>query len=78
MKRLVGRPTRLNPDIADFIVECVRRGHTIAVAARRSGVARETIHRWRRKGQRGKRLYRAFFPRPGGKRWPKRRSVTSP
>lgn len=56
-----GRPTKLTPAVADRVVELVRGGNYVEVAAAAVGVARSTVFDWMRRGARGKRgAYRDF------------------
>jgi hypothetical protein len=56
-----GPPSKFDAEIAEFIVGCIERGLLYATAAKRCGVSRRTIHRWRTAGKRGVKRFRQFY-----------------
>ncbi len=46
-----GRPSRLSKRVAGAIVESVRRGNYLSVAAGAAGVCRQTVYNWLARGQ---------------------------
>jgi hypothetical protein len=48
---VVGRPTKLNDDVARAYVEAVREGATYDLAAYSAGITRQTAHNWLRAGE---------------------------
>ena len=55
--RRVARPSKLTPERAETIVQLVRVGLTVAVAARVAGVAECTVYRWLERGRQPGRRY---------------------
>lgn len=47
----VGRPTRRTSEISDRIVERVRSGSSLELAASQEGVSESTLHRWKRESE---------------------------
>ncbi len=45
-----GRPTKLTPRIHTVVVESIRLGNYMDVAARAAGVSRQTLYVWIEKG----------------------------
>lgn len=56
------RPTKLNDQIKEKIVQRIRAGNTLDTAARSAGISESTFHRWIRKGKDQERgPYREFY-----------------
>ena len=53
----MARPTKFTAEVADRIIQFVRLGASVAVAAEAAGINPETCYRWR---QRGEAPYRRF------------------
>jgi transposase len=51
---LIGRPTKLTPEVSDTIVRYVRAGNYLETAAAAAGISRDTLHTWLRKGRTAK------------------------
>lgn len=50
-KRRVGRPSKLNPETSTAIIDAVRTGATLDVAAAAAGINVGTLHKWRDRGE---------------------------
>lgn len=50
-KRPIGRPTKLNAELADAILNTVAHGSTFHAAAQAAGVNRTTLIAWRERGE---------------------------
>lgn len=48
---MIGRPTKLTPELADRFVTAMEQGHSITRAAALCGITRGTAHAWLAKGQ---------------------------
>jgi len=55
-----GRPTKLTPRIHTVVVESIRAGNYMEVAARAAGVDKATLYRWLEKGAKTSGVYRDF------------------
>ena len=51
-RRTLGRPTKLTPELTDEIVKLVGLGNYIETAAAFSGLSKQTIYNWLRRGRR--------------------------
>jgi transposase len=59
---MMGRPTKLDPQIASRIVDLVRAGNFMETAAATCGIHRVTLYRWLEKGEAQKEgALRAFY-----------------
>lgn len=47
----IGRPTALTDDVADTLVQMLRAGNYVGVAARAAGIHRSTLIDWMRRGK---------------------------
>jgi hypothetical protein len=56
----VARPTKLTSELQTAIVERVAAGNYLAVAARASGVHRDTLYGWLERGRAGEEPFAAF------------------
>lgn len=63
MPRRKGPKTLLTPKVADRIVQEIRNGQFLAVAAALAGVAPNTVSGWLAKGEKGDEQYREFYER---------------
>lgn len=59
-KRGRGRPTKFCPDLANMIIDNVRRGNYVETAAALAGLAKVTFYDWLRRGARGEQPYQDF------------------
>lgn len=58
----MGRPTSLNPDVQERLLEAFRLGQTsIATAAHYAGISEATYHNWMKRGREGDERYLEFF-----------------
>ena len=55
-----GRPTKYTTELGEQIVNLVRAGNYVETAANASGVSKNTIYDWMRKGARGDKRYTTF------------------
>ena len=59
----MGRPTKLNDEVSEFIVSAIRAGNYAEVAAKAAGIHPATYYDWMKRGKAGKeadRLYAEF------------------
>jgi len=50
-KRKTGRPSKINGELVDAVLELVAHGSTFHAAAQAAGVDRTTLHAWRERGE---------------------------
>lgn len=56
----MGRPSKLDKKVTDKIVSYLRAGSYIETAAAASGITKQTLHSWLRRGADGEEPYAAF------------------
>src|SRR3990172_7679311 len=49
----MGRPTKLNPEVSEFIVAAIRAGNYAEVAAKAAGIHPATYYEWMKRGKTG-------------------------
>lgn len=58
----MGRTTKLNPERQAIIVEAVREGNAIEVAAQAAGISHQTFYNWLERGEKAESgIYFEFF-----------------
>jgi transposase-like protein len=57
---MIGRPTKLTPELQEAICEHLRSGNLLQVAAQAEGIDRATLWRWRKRGEAGEAPFDVF------------------
>lgn len=57
----VGRPTKLDAGVQERIMDAIRKGATIEMAAQYGGISGATFYNWQQRGREGERPFVEFF-----------------
>ncbi len=57
---MAGRPTKLTAEVRGRLLAAIRVGADYGAACAYTGISRDTLHEWRRKGRAGRQPYSGF------------------